>query len=110
MFRQFSRFRSTIRMTNSTKFNETYVNKLSDYYINLIKEYKDSSNKLIYFSMTGYGGFLYIIKQDIDKRFENIDKRFETIDKRFEEIKNDNKIFKNEIKELIISSNNRRWF
>lgn len=106
MFRQFNRFRSTARLSNN-KFNENYVNKLSDYYIELIKNYnetstkviknyKESTNQLIYFSMTGFGAFLAVIKQDIDKKFESIDKKFE-------EIKTDNKKFRDEIKELISS-------
>lgn len=100
MFRQFNRFRSSVRQINNNKFNENYVNKLSDYYIELIKNYKESTNKLIYFSMTGFGTFLFMTKQDIDKKFENIDKKFD-------ENKIDNQIFKEEIKDLI---NSKRWF
>ena len=118
MVRQVLRHRST-RLVNN-KFNENYVNKLTDYYGKIIKEYKESTNKLIYFSMTGFGTFLYIIKQDIDRRFETIDRRFETIDrrfetidKRFEEIKQDNKIFKEDnkiFKDDITKLLSRKWW
>ncbi len=104
MVRQVLRHRST-RLVNN-KFNENYVNKLTDYYGKIIKEYKESTNKLIYFSMTGFGTFLYIIKQDIDRRFETIDKRFEEIKQDNKIFKEDNKIFKDDITKLL----SRKWW
>ena len=110
MFRQLKqlkRFQSTIKLNkdniNGVSLTHHY-SKLIDSYKESIMDYKESTNRLIYCCMAGFGAFLIYIKQDFDKRFENIDKKFDEIKN---EVKNDNKIFKDEIKELINRNNNR---